>query len=196
MLCYYLAFNSESAYLDLDILLLGGIKLPTGSSDRMHEELHEHVGPGPEIGIHGHDLTLGSGSVDGILASSIHGNWKRILFSGNMQYNIRSRGSIDYRFANDLQWNVAPGYYVLLNYSQTLALQARVSGEYKKTDDLAGSTADDTGITSVFVGPNFIYTWSSRMNLNAGLDWPVLMHNTALQSVIDYRVRAAVTWNF
>lgn len=52
--------------------ILGGVKLPTGSAHRLQEELTEVEIPGaPESGIHGHDLTLGSGSVDGIVGTGI-----------------------------------------------------------------------------------------------------------------------------
>src|SRR5206468_11511093 len=48
-------------------VLLTGIKFPTGGSSRLAEEFHEIEIPGaPESGIHGHDLTLGTGSYDGI----------------------------------------------------------------------------------------------------------------------------------
>ncbi len=83
--------------------LLGGLKFPTGSSARIAEELTEVVIPGaPESGIHGHDLTLGSGSVDGILGTSLFGRWKRGFFAANVQYAFRTTGDFDYRFANDL----------------------------------------------------------------------------------------------
>ena len=48
-------------------VLLTGIKFPTGDSSRLKEEFHEIEIPGaPESGIHGHDLTLGTGSYDGL----------------------------------------------------------------------------------------------------------------------------------
>src|SRR6202011_3105043 len=48
-------------------VLLTGLKFPTGDSSRLEEEFHEINVPGaPPSGIHGHDLTLGTGSDDGI----------------------------------------------------------------------------------------------------------------------------------
>src|SRR5215468_737296 len=56
----------ESDFI-VSAVLLTGIKFPTGDSSRLKEELHEVEVPGaPESGIHGHDLTLGTGSYDGI----------------------------------------------------------------------------------------------------------------------------------
>ena len=46
----------------ISTLLIGGIKLPTGDSSRIKEEFNEtEVAGAPASGIHGHDLTLGTG---------------------------------------------------------------------------------------------------------------------------------------
>ena len=46
------------------------LKFPTGDSSRLEEEFHEVEIPGaPENAIHGHDLTLGTGSYDGIFSA-------------------------------------------------------------------------------------------------------------------------------
>jgi hypothetical protein len=48
-------------------VLLTGIKFPTGDSSRLKEEFQEiEIEGAPESGIHGHDLTLGTGSYDGL----------------------------------------------------------------------------------------------------------------------------------
>jgi hypothetical protein len=177
--------------------LLGGIKLPTGSSSRIAEELNETEVPGaPESGIHGHDLTLGSGSVDGIVGSGVFARWKHLLVTASLQYNARTEGDYDYQFANDLTWSVAPGVYLLRNERQTLALQFVVSGEDKGKDAFQGAAAEDTAMTSVYVGPQVTWTWTEKLSVQAGADLPVLLDNSALQAVPDYRVRAAVTWKF
>src|SRR5207302_6134331 len=83
--------------------VLGGIKFPTGGTDRIQEEFNEVEMPGaPESGIHGHDLTLGSGSFDGIVGAGIFTRWKRLFLTANAQYAIRTQGDFDYQFANDL----------------------------------------------------------------------------------------------
>lgn len=176
---------------------LGGLKFPTGSSSRIAEELNEVEVPGtPESGIHGHDLTLGSGSVDGILGSSVFARWKYLFATANLQYNARTKGDFDYQFANDLQWEVAPGAYLLLNEQHSLALQLVVSGETKGKDTFQGAPAEDTAITSVYLGPQLTYTWTDKFSARAGVDLPVSQKNSALQTVPDYRIHAAVTWRF
>ncbi len=178
-------------------MLLGGVKFPTGSSSRLKEEFSEVENPtGPASGIHGHDLTLGSGSYDGIIGTTLYGRWGRAFMTASAQYAIRSEGAYEYRFANDVTWSAGPGFYLVLGHSYTLGLQAVVSGEDKGTDTLQGVSAPDTGITAVYLGPGLTFTWGSNLSAEFNVDLPVLRDNTALQVVPDYRVRAAVTWRF
>lgn len=189
-------FLSEDTIFAWD--LIGGVKFPTGSSDRIKEELSEMDFPAgvQPSGIHGHDLTLGSGSYDGIVGTALFARWQRLFMTGSVMYSIRSRGEIDYLFANDLAWNVKPGGYLWLSHEGTLGLQLAVSGEDKGKDNLAGVTADDTGITSVFIGPELSFTWKENLSAELGAEFPVVNDNTSLQLVPDYRVKAAVTWRF
>jgi len=71
-----------------------------------------------------------------------------------------------------------------------------LSGEHKGTDTFQGSSADDTGITSIYVGPRLTYTQTTRLSAALGADFPIRMDNTALQLTPDYRLRVNFTWNF
>jgi hypothetical protein len=75
-------------------------------------------------------------------------------------------------------------------------LQLAVSGEDKGKDNLAGVVADDTGITSIFIGPELSFTWKENLSAELGAEFPVVANNTMLQLVPDYRVKAALTWRF
>jgi hypothetical protein len=177
--------------------VFGGVKFPTGDSGRLKEELHEtEVEGAPESGIHGHDLALGSGSYDGIAGTAVYARYQRAFFNASVQYAIRTRGDFHYRYANDLMWSGGPGAFLILSEEWTAALQFVVSGEDKGLDRLGGARAEDTGITSVYVGPQFTITWADKLSANVGVDVPVLLDNTSLQTVTDYRVRGAVTWRF
>jgi hypothetical protein len=177
--------------------VFGGVKFPTGDSDRLKEEFNEIEVPGaPESGIHGHDLALGSGSYDGVVGTAIYARYRRGFFNAAMHYSIRTEGDFDYRYANDLTWSGGPGVFLFLSEGCTASLQFVVSGEDKGLDRFHGSNAEDTGITSVYVGPQLLGTWSDKLSASIGIDLPVLLDNTALQAVPDYRVRGAVTWRF
>jgi hypothetical protein len=193
----FIAIQKYSQHFNISWGFLAGIKLPTGNSDFLLEELNEEeVDGAPESGVHGHDLTLGSGSFDGVLGSNLTTGWRRFLLTADIQYAIRSRGRIGYRFANDLQWNVGLGAYFFLNHTFTLAGQARVSGEHKGLDNLNGEPAVDTGITSVYLGPNLLFTWKNHLSASVGGDIPLVLDNTAFQIVPDYKIRGGVNWNF
>jgi len=192
--------NPEAIDIEPDFalaaVLLSGIKFPTGDTSRLEEEFHETEIPGaPPSAIHGHDLTLGTGSFDGIFGEQNSARYKNFFLESNVQFTLRGDGAHQYHFANDLVWNGGPGDYFIRN-SQTIAgLQFEISGEHKDIDRFRGKPSEDTGITSVFLGPRFVFTrgrWSAEI---AG-EFPVLNDNTALQVVPDYRFRGGFSFHF
>jgi hypothetical protein len=84
----------------------------------------------------------------------------------------------------------------VLGHPHTLALQCVVAGERKAQDDLAGEPAEDTGLSSIYVGPRLAYTHGERLAASLGVEFPRRMHTTALQLTADYRVRGNVSWSF
>lgn len=178
--------------------LLGGVKFPTGSADRIKEEKNEsEPAPGfPESGIHGHDLALGTGSYDAIIGTTAAFHWKRFFTNAGVQYAVRTRGAYGYRYASDLIWNVKPGVFLYVSHESTLGLQFAVTGESKGKDTFRGEKAADSAVTSVFLGPELSYTWKERLSADLGADFPVIIHNTSLQAVPDYKLHAALVWRF
>lgn len=212
-----LAYHHVGPESVLRLTVLGGIKFPTGNPDRLGEEAGEgdehgahdegrapvfgapatqHFGAGDENGVHGHDLALGSGSWDGIVGASAFWSWRRYYLQAYGQYAIRTTGSFDYRYANDLVWGIGPGVYALLTHEYTLGLQTAFTGETKGNDTLDGVKTDDTGLTALYVSPGFTFTWGNALGANLAVDVPVMQHNTALQIVVDWRLRGGVTWRF
>jgi hypothetical protein len=176
----------------------GGVKFPTGDTGRLREELAEEAPvPGEvESAVHGHDLTLGSGSYDGFVGTQFYSRYRRGFFTAETQYAIRSRGDFDYRFANDLTWSGGPGFYLIFAEELTLALQANISGETKGRDEFRGEKAEDTAITAVYAGPRLSLSWRDRLSVELGAGLPVDIQNSALQAVPDYRVQGSVVWRF
>jgi hypothetical protein len=225
LLADVLAFNRIGERSLLRVSLLGGLKLPSGDSDRLGEEIEEededgeeegalraprttrarvqrgsHTAAGPhteeQSGIHGHDLALGSGSVDGIIGGRIFWSWRRLFVTTAAQWAIRTEGAFDYRYADDLTWSGGPGGFVLLDHERALALQALFSGETKGEDTLGGATLDDTAITALYLGPGITLTWGTSLAADLAADLPVLQNNSGLQIVPDFRLRGGVTWRF
>ena len=172
-----------------------------GSRARLRPR-HDHGGGSggghdqPASGIHGHDLALGSGSVDGIVGGTIFWSWKRMFVTAALQYAVRTEGDFDYRFADDLVWDGGPGVHLLLDDRYTLSLQAVLSGETKGKDTQQGVRLDDTAITALYVGPGVHFTWGTSFAADVGADLPAIQHNTSLQIVPDYRVRGGGVWRF
>lgn len=160
-----------------------------------------HAGPahgdkGLESGVHGHDLTLGSGSLDYVIGSSLFIEKGRWFSDVNIQYIFRTEGDFDYRFQNDLMWEIGAGSYLLLQDERTLSLKANLSGEYKGMDVVDGNKATDTGINSMFLGPMLSYTEGANLLIQLGADLPLFVDNTDLQIVPDYRIRASISYRF
>ena len=149
-----------------------------------------------EGGLHGHDLALGSGSVDGIVGGQIFWSWGRLFTTAAIQYAVRTTGSFDYHFANDLTWLGGPGWFVLLGHDYSLGLQALLAGETKGNDSQAGVQAHDTAITALYAGPAISVTWRASLGAELAVDLPAIQHNTGLQLLPDARVRGGFTWHF
>ena len=176
--------------------LLAGIKFPTGDASRLVEEFSESEAEGaPPSGIHGHDLALGTGSYDGIFGVRVFTRYRRAFFQADAQFTLRGDGRYSYHFANDLTWSGGPGIDILRRGADSLALQCVLSGESKDTDRFQGRVADDTGVTSLFLGPRVLATWG-RVHAEVAIDLPVMLHTTALQTTADYRIRAGFTVHF
>ncbi len=147
-------------------------------------------------GIHGHDLALGSGSVDGIVGGTIYWSSERFFFTAWTQYAIRSEGAFDYQYADDLTWEAGPGVHVLLDHRYTLSAQAVVFGETKGLDTQQGRRLNDTGITVLYAGPGLHFTWGTSVAADLVVDLPAIQNNTSLQIVPDYRLRGGIVVRF
>jgi len=207
------------------VTALGGLKLPSGDSSRLREELEEDHHEGGEVaeplpegaagignrahsgseesesGVHGHDLALGSGSVDGLVGASAFSSWRRLFAQASIQYAIRREGSYRYEYANDLLWDIGTGVYALLDETMlgeglSLAFSAVFSGGSKGNDRLRGKKLTDTGLTALYLGPAVDFTWGRRLHASFTADLPVLQNNSSLQIVADYRLRGGITWRF
>jgi len=210
--------------------VFAGLKVPTGDSDQLSEELaphdedegHEdegHEGHGDhehdalsvalppdrtahheehehESAVHGHDLALGSGSVDGVFGVTLYADWKRLFGQAAVQYVVRGNGDFSYEYANDLTWEAGPGFYMATEDTWTAAVRFVISGENKGRDHQEGMLLDDTAITAVYLGPGLAMTWSDALHADLAVDLPVEQDTTGKQIVADYRLRAGVGWRF
>ncbi len=192
----FLAYQKLTENFTFNWSLLGGLKFPTGNSSHLSESDVESENGLPASGIGGHDLALGSGSVDGVVGTGLSVRWKRLFLNGGVQYAARTEGDFGHQYANDLTWAGGPGVYVALNHDYTLSLQAIVAGETKGKDTFNGVPDGDSAETIVYLGPQINFTWRSKLSAQVGADLPVSIDNSGLQVVPDYRVHCAFTWRF
>lgn len=169
-----------------------------GSLARPNHETGEHD---VASGVHGHDLALGSGSVDGILGAQAFFSWYKVFVSGSVQYLLRTEGDFHYRYANELLFQAGPGLFALSGHAErigsyTLAFQAVLSGESKGRDTSRGEKAGDTSITALYIGPRVSVGLGSSFSADLGGELPALQNNSELQIVPDYRLRGGITWRF
>lgn len=177
-------------------VFIGGVKFPTGDTSRIKEEFHEvEVEGAPESGIHGHDLTLGTGSYDGIFGGQASLRYKNFFWQEDLQFTLRGDGLHQYHFANDLTWSGGPGYYFVRNPHTIIGLQGILSGEHKDVDRFRGKPAEDTGITSVFAGPRVLCSLG-KFSAEIGAEFPLFIDNTSFQAVPDYRISGAIAFRF
>lgn len=178
------------------VVLLTGLKFPTGATSRLKEEFNEIETDGaPESGIHGHDLTLGTGSYDALIGGQSSLRYRNWFFQADAQFMLRGDGAHQYHFANDFSWSGGPGCYAIRRSNLIAGVQLVASGEYKDVDRFRGDRAEDTGIRSVFLGPRLLAS-VGRFSAEFGADLPVSIDNTALQVVPDYRIRGSVSVRF
>lgn len=190
--------------------LYAGVKLPTGDSSRVAEEgneshdhgesnagaeEHEHEHEEPS-GVHGHDLALGTGSIDGIFGAELYAQWKRVFVEGSVQVAARGQGHHQYDFADDTAWHAGLGAIVWEGNDFNIGLEARFSGETKGEDKFRGEVSDDTAATNIYLGPRIVATWAGRLGAELGVEFPISRDNSGVQIAPDVRVQASVGWQF
>lgn len=189
--------------------LMGGVKFPTGNSDRVAEEVrtwraydqffppghvdHDSLAFSP---LHEHMLAPGSGSFDGIFGVSFSGRWQRAYATALAQYYLRTPGRADFEFGDEFMANAALGYYALLRDRYTLSVACAGYYETEARAKIDGRKSDHTGLTAWWVGPQINLTAGEHFSLIAAVDIPVSISNNGFQVVPDYRVHGGFSWRF
>jgi hypothetical protein len=201
--------KSEMEY-GLVLNLLGGVKFPTGNTDRIEDEVEQariadslvppntpHDPLGHSIsGVHQHEISPGSGSFDGIFGATLNARWKRYFFNSQIQYYLRTEGEDTFEYGDELMISGGPGGYALLNDSFTLSLQALAVYDTLARAELLGRKSDNTGMTAWYMGPLVTVTWGERFSANAGGDIPLRIVNNGFQNVPNFRFHAGFSYRF
>jgi len=181
----------------VNINLLAGVKFPTGDTARLDNEVNAAKAEHATVdGVHEHDLSLGSGSYDGVFGLTTNLRWKQWFINNQTQYYLRTEAR-GYEYGDLFIVSGGPGAYVPLGEQSTLSLQANGFYERNAQDKILGQVSDQTGMTAWYLGPLFSVTWGEHFSANAGFDWRLRVFNqNGLQTVPDYRVHGGITWRF
>lgn len=201
---YPLLYKKADTIFTLQVFT--GIKLATGDSDRLREST---VPPAPANPVHhlrhgapngtlvaGDDLTIGSGSTDGLIGSTFYAGSDRYFFSGNILYALRTEGTDNFEFGDEISWIAGPGVYFFTDHEDTLSLQLRFSGDAKQNDkhnerEITGSSHD-----RVYLGPELAYTSGGRWQGSFGVDIPIKRESTNQGLEPEYRINIQTSYWF
>ncbi len=176
-------------------VLNAGLKLPTGSPDELQEQVNALLG-GPDSVVGGHDLALGTGSLDVLLGGSLA--WHRGAWVGGatVLYAFRNPGAFGYRYGNDFQWDVSFGHS-LKGGAGGPSLSLDLNGETKNEDVFGGNQlVIDTGVNETFVGPKLETGVGNNQRATVEVTFPIHEANSDLQLVPSYRIRGSYVRRF
>jgi len=206
----YTLFKKQEMEWGVSVNLLGGVKFPTGDDSRLQEEVdqaelyNQIVGPGhfhdvlgvSVSGVHQSDLTLGSGSYDGIFGLTLNTRYDRYYFNAQAQYYLRTEGDSGYEYGDEMIFSGGPGMYLWLSKKGTFSLGANVVYDSEARATLFGLKSNSTGMTAWYAGPQFTFTWGRHFSVQGGADLPLDITNNGFQNVPSYRAYGGFTWRF
>ncbi len=188
-------YSSNDVGSRVFIAAIGGVKLPTGDTGSLRRVASEDPSTADQR-IQGRGLTLGTGALDIPLGLVSYARVGRLVGFTSAQYTVRGEGAANYRFANDLIWNTAPGYLFLLGEDQSLSLSVVMSGEHKGDDRLNGDPLTKTSANNLYLGPEIFYSSSSSLSLQFAMDMPVTLDVGGAAVKPETRWRVAISMGF
>jgi hypothetical protein len=162
--------NSNSAS-PLANHVAGGSGVPCGNS-----------GASPVInGITGSEITLGTGSYDGIFGTSAHLGFKRIFSQASFSYVVRTSSDFGFEYEDDLIWKVLTGYYLFLNDSYSVSIEGFVRGWWNE---------------EVYMGPGLSASYKHFVSFQLSGELPIYYFAEGFELAPDYRITSALSFHF
>lgn len=221
-LLMYRAWTATGEDRSGSIDVYGGVKLPTGDSDRLAEEggdvhaaderhagafgrlighaghvheeaeVHDEADASADPHAGGHHLALGSGSWDAI--AGVRGNLKagRWGYTFDAQYTFRTEGDYNYQFGNEALVRAGAGYYV----RESIWAGAELSGEWRDKDELHGVAQEGSDKKAVYAGPAVRMGFGKALAVSAAIDVPIANRDDNLSGSADFRARASAAFSF
>lgn len=185
--------------------LFGGVKMPTGDTRHLREDVQQEAyfdqvfGVGHDhafSAVHLHDLTLGSGSYDGIFGVTAKARWKKLFATAEGQYYLRTHGESDFKFGDTVMVSGGPGMYLFVASAFTFGLQGVMRYENTERSLYGSKPSGQTGMREIYAGPEIFVTAGPHFSAKVGGDIPVDIRNNGLQIVPDWRIHGSLTWSF
>lgn len=180
--------------------LQAGVKLPTGETSSLDAppEADGRLSPRHHTisALSGTNVVFGSGSTDVYFGAGGFLRQGRFLGVWSAQYDLRTEGTDDYRFGDDLILTVAPGAYLLEGHNVAVALLAQLTHEEKASDRAKSGVVRDSTIGNLFLGPDLLVTLGEHIVAEAALDLPLDTERGESVSAAGFRVRASMSYRF
>ena len=174
----------------------GGVDHGVGGEEDGDHDDDDHDNLAAANVIHGHDIALGSGSIDFLVGTSVYFRSDRFVNRIFTQYFFRNEGAYDYTYGNDVTWSINPGYVLWAEDAGSIELGMNFWGEYKGYDVQDGNQDPETVQTNLYLGPQLGFTIGENWSGLVAVDIPVYTDNTDVQTVPDWRSRVGVTYRF
>lgn len=172
-----------------------GVKLPTGDTDRISDEVNTRHHPAVISGS-ANNLVFGTGSTDLILGFSAIANYEKLLALATFQYTFRTEGEDDYKFADDIIGMTGLGHYLLMEDDYSLALAAMLSAEKKPEDSVGAQTLNGTEYFDLYVGPSALVSLGTKLSGELGFDFKVNNQSQGAIITPDWRLKFDLAYKF
>lgn len=203
---HYALLEENAPDAALRMIAYAGVKFPTGDTGSLdllatggEEEEHgaaalaRHHTSGAGLGADA--LNFGTGSFDFPFGASAFARKGRAFLSGFAQYTLRTEGSFDYEFGDDIVFETSPGYFVWLSDDNALDARLIFSGESKADDERDGEKRRETDLTHLYLGAGLRYSGWKGISAGVSLELPVY-RDQRTGVLPEYRVQASVAKRF
>lgn len=183
----YLFLQKDAPGNTTRMVVLGGVKFPTGKDDEKDSRGSKLPPP----------LQLGSGSVDytaGVVATRVV---RRIGLNADLIYNFNTAAN-DFAFGDKLKYDFALGYRISPREYKTYPAKQwnaylELNGEFSRRDSLKGVTLGDSGGNVAFVSPGIQFYYSSFL-VEASLRIPAIQNLNGTQLKFHPAFTAGFRW--
>jgi len=176
----------------IDWRIRAGVKLPTGDTGKLDSfTLGETLNNGGS-NVYSYDRSFGSGSFDWIAGSSVFLREDQFIGIADLQYIGRTTGENDFRFGDKATLHITPGLVFYTHGKDTFVLLLDTTYTFVGESDFDGTTVQNTGESSLYLGPRILATFNDTFSSYVGVSLPLYHDMQGTQLATDYRIIASI----